>query len=159
MNGRNGFAAGLLAAGLLLGVAGGGLAEARHSHEGQAHSGLELTLDEGRKWPTDEILRSGMSEMRDDMAASLPRIHAGQFSDGDYATLAGRLEGRIDHVVANCALPPEADAQLHLVLAEMLDAVDAMKRGPDAGAALRIIQGLDAYGRHFDHPGWPATRQ
>ena len=59
---------------------------------------------------------------------------------------------QVDFVVANCKLPEEADAQLHVVLAEILEGVDTMRAGADRlGGARRVVRALEAYGRHFDH--------
>jgi hypothetical protein len=49
------------------------------------------------------------------------------------------------------------DAQLHLVLAEIMHGSSAMKgqeKGvPSQAGAEKIVGALDAYSRHFDHPG------
>jgi hypothetical protein len=64
----------------------------------------------------------------------------------------------VAYIVANCRLSPDADAMLHLVIAELLAGADAMEgkaKGANPGAgADKVIQALDDYGRHFDHPGW-----
>ena len=58
-------------------------------------------------------------------------------------------------MVANCKLPEEADIQLHLALAQVMDGINAMKEevGQEQGAII-IVQALNAYGSHFDHPEW-----
>ena len=58
----------------------------------------------------------------------------------------------------NCKLEPEADAQLHIVIAELLAGAEAMQRKdggvePRAGAE-RVAKALNAYGEHFEHAGW-----
>lgn len=141
---------------LAVGIAGAAAAAEPHSHGGHAAApGLELTLDHGRKWHTDEALRRGMAEMRRQAAASLPLIHERRFVAADYERLAAGIESQIDYVTANCKLSPEADMQLHVVLAEIIDAVGAMreKRAPEEGA-VKLAQALDAYAAHFEHPGW-----
>ena len=116
---------------------------------------MELRLDNGQKWQTDEALRTGMSRIRDAIDASLPLIHAGRYSAADFSTLADWVQEQVDFVVANCKLPEEADLQLHLALTQILDGVNIMKEegGQEQGAAA-IVQALNAYGDHFDHPGW-----
>lgn len=144
------FSVAALALGLSLSVPA--LAATEHAHGG-AGGVLELTLNNGQKWPTDEALRRGMSEIRSAMEKSLGRIHAGNFTTADYAALADRLQQQVDYVTSNCKLPEEADAQLHIVLAEILEGMDAMKDGPNRiQGALRAIGALKAYGLHFDDP-------
>jgi hypothetical protein len=127
-------------------------ADAPHSHGAPV---LELTLDHGRKWRTDDALRQGMTEMRALMARNLPQAHAGHLERNAYRDLAERILAQVDFITRNCKLPPDADAQLHVVLARIIDGSEQMKTGPapDAGLAL-VIAGLDAYAGHFDHPGW-----
>ncbi|PSC06309.1 hypothetical protein SLNSH_03195 [Alsobacter soli] len=129
----------------------------QHSHAGGDVALQSMSLDQGRKWPTDAALRGGMSDIRASMSDALPRIHAGRFGGGDYAALADAVQGRIDFIVANCKLPEEADSQLHLALTHMLDGVAAMKSADNREqGALAVVNALDAYGAHFDHPGWKA---
>jgi hypothetical protein len=119
-----------------------------HSH-GHAPAGLsELKLDHGRKWQTDAALRQGMAEIR----AALDAVHVGRLG---YDGLAKAVEGQIEFMVANCKLPPEADQQLHLVLGEVMEGADKIAR-PDArdSGARQLLAALNAYGQHFDHPGW-----
>lgn len=152
------FSVAALALGLAL--SGPALAATEHAHGGHGGAALELTLNNGQKWPTDEALRRGMDEMRGAMTGSLGRIHAGQFTSADYVALAERLQQQVDFVTANCKLPEEADAQLHIVLAEILEGIDAMKDGQDrVQGALRTVLALEAYGRHFDHPDWTPVRR
>lgn len=147
----------LLALGIAIGLAAGpALAADAHSHSGHAPAaGLELTLNRGKKWATDEPLRQGMGEMRRAMAAALPSIHAGKFTPAEYDRLGAGIETQIDYVTTNCKLSPEADMQLHVVLAEIIDGIGAMREGQEREAgAVKLAQALDTYGAHFDHPGW-----
>lgn len=152
----NRFIAGaMLVLGLSAGVIGTVSAATPHGHDGHSAPAMELTLDNGRKWQTDEALRTGMDHIRAAFDAALPRIHEGRYSAAEYAALAGKVQEQVDYVVANCKLPEEADQQLHVALTQVLDGVNAMKEdsGQDKGA-VTILQALNAYGEHFDHPGW-----
>ena len=148
-------AAALVALGLAAGLAGTVSAAAPHGKDGHGAPAMELTLSNGQKWQTDDALPTGMSRIRDTLDASLPLIHSGRYSAADLSTLGDWVQEQVDFVVANCKLPEEADLQLHLALTQLLDGVDALKRegGQEQGAAA-IVQALNAYGDHFDHPGW-----
>jgi hypothetical protein len=151
----------LAAAALALASAG---VRAQHEHEhGHDHDTataaiVNLKLDGGEKWPTDASLRKGMAEIRAAFDADHPAIHAGKETDAQYEALAGRIEAQVNTIVANCKLPPAADANLHYVIADLLQGVGLMrgqdpKRTRHDGAAL-VHGALRAYGQFFDDPNW-----
>ncbi|MEO5333827.1 MAG: hypothetical protein H7839_17580 [Magnetococcus sp. YQC-5] len=128
-----------------------------HNHDGHTKSSSGLVLNNGKLWQTDAPLRKGMNGIRHDMEVALPRIHDATLSREHYAILVKGLRGHIEDMVKNCKLSPEADAQLHGVLAEVVAGTDAMEsETSQLSGAVKIIQALNAYGRHFDHPGWKA---
>lgn len=151
MPSTNRLAAALLASAIALGAAGPALAAAGHSHDAGA---MTLTLDHGRKWPTDESLRTGMSGIRAAMAAVLEPIHKGTLPAGRYGELAAAVEAQVERIVKDCKLPDAADAQLHIVLAQIQEGVEGMKGTERQAGAVAIVKALDAYGRHFDDAGW-----
>lgn len=149
-------------AALLLGMSATA-ARAQHDHDhGQAHAVApaveQLVLDDGRKWSTDAALRSGMAAIHEAFEADHPAIHAGTQTDEQYAALAGRIEAQVNAIVANCKLPPAADANLHLVVADLLQGVSLMRGGdPERtrhDGAARVHGALHAYGEFFDDPDW-----
>lgn len=147
---------------LTLGASGLFAAE-RHAHN-HAHEHIATpakpTLNDGKKWGTDEALRKGMENIRNAMDASLHRIHEGKQSNAEYAALAGKLNGELGSIVATCKLEAKADAQLHLVIADIAEGIEAMegkaKTIKRQAGALKILGALEKYGSHFDHPGWQA---
>ncbi len=143
-----------LLAALTIGLSAGGAFAAGDVHSHGAGHG-ELTLDHGRKWPTDGGLRHGMSEIREVIAEALPQAHSGRLDPAGYGRVADRVSAQIEYITANCKLPAEVDAQLHLVLAEIIDGADHMRKGRDpVDGMVKVLGGLDAYGKYFDHPGW-----
>jgi hypothetical protein len=148
-------AAAVMAFGLTMSFAWAASAAAPHGHEGHGLPAIEMKLNNGQKWQTDEALRTGMSRIRDALEVSLPLIHSGQFSPAEFTALANRVQENVDYVVANCELPAEADLELHVALTLLLDGISTMKgqRDQEQGA-VAIMQALNAYGDHFDHPGW-----
>jgi hypothetical protein len=144
----------LLALSLGFGISESGLAATEHAH-GHDAAPVEMTLNNGQRWPTDEALRRGMSGIRSALASSLPRIHERRFTPHEFSTLASRVQAYVDDLIANCKLPEAADLQLHVALAHLLDGIAAMEGGVDQEkGVLAIVQALNAYGEHFDHPGW-----
>lgn len=133
-------------------------ADAAHSHE--AHP-ARLQLDHGKKWATDEALRRGMSAIRAAMAERIEAIHRNNMTSEQYRELGATVEQEVGRIVAECKLEPKADAMLHIVVADLLAGAEAMrgkiKAKPVAGAH-RVVQALNAYGKHFEHPGWQALK-
>jgi len=130
-------------------------AEHRHDH-GAAPAKLEL--NNGKKWETDAPLRRGMENIRNSIDAVHLEIHENKLSAAQYGELAKKVNGEVNGIVAGCKLDPKADAQLHLVIADILTGVEAMegksrKMKRQAGA-LKVGGALEKYGAYFDHPGW-----
>ncbi len=125
-----------------------------HPHEAGAHA---LQLDQGKKWQTDEPLRQAMAQIRDAVVANHDAIHANRATVAQYQALAAKVDDRLAYIVANCKLNPQADANLHVILTDMIAGSDQMK-GSDPSkrraGALKVIAGLESYPKYFDHPGW-----
>ncbi len=139
-------------------VSGPVLAQQEHQHQHPGAAVANLELDAGHKWATDASLRSGMAQIRSAFDADHPAIHAGKETDAQYDALAARIESQVNDIVKNCKLPAAADANLHYVIADLLQGVSLM-RGTDPahtrhdGAAL-VHGALIAYGKYFDDPAW-----
>ena len=126
-----------------------------HDHGTQSHGTLHLNGDQ--KWVTDEALRLNMGGIRAQIVAHREGIQRSTLSQQQYRELAKEIKQYINTIVAECKLTPEADAMLHLVLADMLKGVDMLEGkggSKPAEGAHKITDALNAYGRYFDHPGW-----
>jgi len=135
-----------------------------HNHDAHAHHAAEtaqLTLNNGKKWETDDNLRLGMTRIRDTLSAELPAIHSGKASTEQYQALARKTNDQIAFMVKKCKLEPKADTMLHLVLADIMAGADAMA-GKDVNEARKgaekIAVAMDNYGTYFAHPGWHGVK-
>lgn len=129
-----------------------------HAHHGDtshAHHTARLTLDEGRKWATDDALRTGMQKIRDMTAATAAADAHGSVDAAQAAQLGAGVEGQVNDLIANCRLAPEADAVLHVLIGDLLRGASLMKTeaGATEGFAV-ILNALEQYPRYFDHAGW-----
>ena len=132
-------------------------ADAGPSHAGHAATPAKLTLDHGRKWGTDAPLRAAMNEIRTLVAPKVDAIHRGKLTADEYQALGVAIEKQVADIVAQCKLPPEADAMLHLIVADLVAGTDMMQgkaKGGPAGGAHKVVVAANNYGRYFDHPGW-----
>ncbi|MDP1735729.1 MAG: hypothetical protein Q8L44_15345 [Sulfuritalea sp.] len=147
----------LFAAGLSL-AATGHTAPAEHKHDAHAEHGApaKLQLNAGKKWETDEALRKSMRSIRQAVEASLHDIHENRMKPAGYGALASKVEGEVGNIVANCKLEPKADAQLHLVVAELLSGAEQMagkvKKVKREDGAVKVIGALEKYATYFDDP-------
>lgn len=118
-----------------------------HDHDHGGDAPAQLSLNNGKKWPTDGPLRAGMGRIRD---------AAGREAQLAPTELARRIDGEIAALVQNCKLDKETDAMLHLVLADLIAGAEILRERPLARreAMARITRGLQGYGTYFEHPGW-----
>ncbi|MBY0575557.1 MAG: hypothetical protein K2P67_03045 [Gallionellaceae bacterium] len=146
-----------LSAAALLGMNAGITSAQEHSHAHHGEKPAKLTLDNGKKWATDDNLRQGMEKIRDALEAELPAVHSGKATVEQYRALAEKIDDQIAFVVKNCRLDQKTDATLHLVLADIIAGTESMKAKSGSKArkgAEKIMRALDNYGAYFNHPGW-----
>jgi hypothetical protein len=148
-------AAALAAALFALGASQPGFAADTHSHA--AETPATLALDHGKKWATDAPLRQRMGEIRALLAAQIDPIHAGKLTPAGYAALGAAVEQKVANIVAECKLPPAADAMLHLIVADLVAGADVMQgkvAGNPVEGAHKVVTAANAYGRYFNDAGW-----
>jgi len=127
-------------------------ADEHHHHE---KHGAQLMLNQGQKWQIDESLHTGMTRISQDVMANLGQIHHNGFSDKQFAELATRLEQHLSYLFENCKLEPKADAQLHTLLASVMQGIDKIKNAKNKKqGAVMIVQALKDYPVYFSDPSW-----
>ncbi|WP_323018637.1 hypothetical protein [Castellaniella sp.] len=135
-----------------------GPAFAADAHQHDAASATPLTLNHGQKWETDAALRLAMGKLTQAVDTALPAAHAGTLGDAQYDALGVQAKQEFAYIVEHCKLAPEADAALHVILADMIggaEAVGGKQTGQSrASGVVQLAQSLNRYGEYFDHPGW-----
>lgn len=126
--------------------------EHRHDH---GNSTEKLSLNQGEKWQIDNSLYLGMSNINQAVQAKLNDIHYDKFSSEQYLQLATQVDQQIAYLFEHCKLPPEADTQLHLLLAKIMRGSSMMKENktPKQGAIF-VIQALRDYPTYFNDKDW-----
>ena len=126
-----------------------------HGHAAHAEAG-KLTLDNGRKWATDEALRTHMGAIHAALIGQRQAIIARSLGNDAARALGELIETRVAAIVGECKLEPRADENLHIVVADLLEASDLLqgkaKGSADDGAA-KAVRATQMYLTYFDHPG------
>ncbi len=137
-------------------------AEEKDAHEHHGTAAVGLTLDDGKKWKTDEALREGMTKIKDALSPSLKLIHENKLGKQQYTELSDEIGVAVQSIFKNCKLEPKADAVLHVVLAKILKGSSEMKAGSTVKlrrtGAVEVLGALEQYAKYFDHPSWNGFR-
>lgn len=124
-------------------------------HGPRAHEDvLELQLNDGKRWATDEPLRMAMENIQDVLNPAL-LANSEALDSADYSRMADSIESEINFMVQNCKLPPAADAELHKLVVMLGQGVHEMRAGPERREGVSTaVKALELYGRFFEHEGW-----
>jgi hypothetical protein len=105
-----------------------------------------------QRFATDPVLRENMRGIRKSVDA-LAHYEMGHMGPEQAVMLAGNIEGHVKDIIANCKLPPDADAALHAVIVPMLQAATALKADPGKQEPIATMrESLAQYRRQFDDP-------
>lgn len=133
---------------------------AAHSHE-HAAKHVALTLNAGKKWTTDEPLRNAMARIRNALEPVLIDIHENRLTTSGYAVLAGKVNDEVAYMVSHCKLEANADAQLHVIIGELLEAAGIMGSAEGKAshtqrqnAAVKVVTALENYAIYFEDKDW-----
>lgn len=122
-----------------------------HDHGDMA--GLELQLNAGQKWQTDAPLRQAMRDISSTVNSALDNIHTNQLDAAGYAAIAEQVNQQVAYMIENCQLEPQADAQLHIVIARLMDSAQHIQTHSDIqekrNGAIHLLGALDSYATYF----------
>lgn len=142
----------ILAAALSLTVSNTMSQTVSHGHDAAAHASLELNA--GQKWATDAPLRKGMAAIHKAVSTALPVAQSGKMTNTQYDAFADNVTGQFTYIVQNCKLEPKADAQLHVLLGDIMTGITIAKgeeKGQDrAKGVIKVAQSVNNYGEYFD---------
>ena len=129
--------------------------DSHHHHHHGSEKKTKLTLNKGQKWPTDKVLRHHMEAIHTKIKALIPKIKSNKAKNKDYKTFANSIERNINSIFKNCKLEPEVDAQLHIVLAEIIEGKEELKKDLSLeekhDSLHKIINAYKKYIKYFDY--------
>jgi hypothetical protein len=107
-----------------------------------------------QRFPTDATLREQMRAIRGNVLA-LEHYGHGHITKALAAQLADQITAHVNTIIANCKLPPDADAALHGIIGSLLQNASALKADPGRSDTVAgMHKALDQYGRTFDDPAF-----
>lgn len=131
--------------------------EPRHPRSNELQQvGVERAIN---KWETDGVVRQGMENIRQALAANQADIQQDRLDPRAYQQLAEVINSNVAYIIKECKLARAADAALHtVVLTDLTGSSELMRTSPKRAAqrvgALGVLQSLRLYGEYFEHPGW-----
>lgn len=140
--------------------AGVGLAvpQAGAQHHDHAPAAAAATEAPVQRYATDAVLREEMQGIRK-AVEGLGHYEMGHLEPAMATRLAGEVEERVRTIIANCKLPPDADAALHTIIVPLMQNAGALKKNPQDMAAIQPMRdALAQYARQFDDPAVAAAQ-
>ena len=126
---------------------------AAHHAEAAADVPADGTAAESARFATDSVLREQMTGVRA-AVGELAHHEMGHMGAEQARGFALDVESRVQTIIAECTLPPDADAALHAIIVPLLDAAIALKATPEDAAPVAAMRAaLAEYARRFDDPG------
>lgn len=130
------------------------LARAQDGHQHHAPTPAAAAVVPGQRWDTDAPLRTGMRKIRTAVDA-LQHYEHGHMGPEQAVVLATQVQEQVAYLVANCKLKPQADAALHVIIAELSVGAQALRSSPaDTSVIAPMRQAVQRYPQQFNDPGW-----
>ena len=131
---------------------------ARHDHDAHAahppaaHVAAPGTSASTVRFTADEPLHRHMQGIRQATDA-LGHLEQGHLAPEQVTVLADTISGHVRGIIAECALPRDADAALHAIIAPMMQSAQSLATDPrDATPVAGLRGALAEYARRFDDP-------
>jgi hypothetical protein len=107
--------------------------------------------DTAQRWTADATLRRNMRGIRAAVEA-LGHYEHGHMGPEQAVTVAAKIEDHANEIIAQCKLPPDADAALHAILVPLMSGAAALKQDPKRLEVIAPMrEALVQYERQFDH--------
>jgi hypothetical protein len=105
-----------------------------------------------QRYATDATLRQEMQGIRSAVEA-LRHFEMGHMASPQAVDFATAIEGHVRTIIANCKLPPDADAALHAIIVPLMQNAAALKKDPhDPSSIPAMRDALERYDRQFYDP-------
>jgi hypothetical protein len=124
----------------------------QHEHEHAAEPKSSQSGPATARFASDATLRREMQGIRTAVEA-LGHYEHGHMGPEQAEILASTIEGHVRTIIANCKLPPDADAALHGIIVPLMQNAQALKQKPvDLSPIAPMRSALERYDRQFQDP-------
>lgn len=124
---------------------------AEQNHE-SAHSKGALTLNHGKKWPVDQVMKENMQAIRHQFKIFSALSKAGKSSEKDAREFHAVISTAVQNIASKCKMEPMQDKTFHVILADLLAAgADLEKKEKENAAIKGLDKALNLYTEYFDH--------
>lgn len=133
-------------------IAGVEAADHEVGHQHGHHEMTSLSLNDGKKWQTDHVLREAMQSINNEANKIASSFHHNELKKSEAEKMAVHVKDKVAFMIANCKLDPKADAVLHVLIGDLLAAADKLANDSQSHEGLpEIIKALQHYYDYFDH--------
>ena len=141
-----------LTIGIILACALAGVAPSLAAQEHESAPVASKPQASTQRFVPDATLRREMQGIHASVEA-LAHYEHGHMGAAQAVTLATAIEEHVNTIIANCKLPPDADAALHAIIVPLLQNASALKQKPeDLSAIAPMRSALEQYERQFRDP-------
>jgi hypothetical protein len=125
-----------------------------HDH----HAPAAAPATPAQRFATDATLRQEMQGIRA-AVGGLDHYQHNHTGPQQAVQLAGKIEEHVRTIIAQCKLPPDADAALHTIIVPLMQNAGALKKDPTNLAPIAPMhEALAQYARQFDDPAFAAAK-
>jgi hypothetical protein len=122
------------------------------AHEHAATPAKAATATRAARFATDATLRREMQGVRAAVAA-MDHYEHGHLGPDKAVILATQIEDRVRTIIANCKLPPAADAALHTIIVPLMQSAGRLRNNAgDLSALASMRKSIADYDRQFQGP-------
>ena len=130
-----------------------GCSHHHHSHSHKNHTNDKgLTLNQGQKWETDEVMRNNMERIHSGLLKLKKAEKSGMAVQTDYLSFYATVQSATETIITNCRMSPEMDQAYHVILEKMLEEAEKLKdTGTQKNVSDEFVSAFMQYQKYFDH--------
>lgn len=128
----------------------------RHSKstagEEEGHSKSALVLNNGKKWPVDQVMKENMSAIHQEFKIFNELSKSKKSTNEDAHKLSALINTSAQNIISQCKMEAKQDAAFHVLLADLFVVAADLEKPEKVESALKsLARTLKTYSKYFDH--------